>query len=180
MRCEERFWMKVDKEGLVPDLAIRLGRCWVWTASLRNKGYGAFVYCRNGEVVQGRAHRFSWELHFGPIPTDMCVLHRCDNPSCVRPSHLFLGTKRDNNIDMVSKGRHVPGGTYRKGRYVRGRRHWNCRLTERQVSGIRTDRAAGMSFSAIATKHGISIAHAYRISKGLSRKGSLEEGGSDA
>ena len=72
----KRFWAKVDKSG----------ECWLWTGSKRNKGYGAFVWSDDdGLVVQGRAHRFSFEIHIGPIPTGMCVLHSCDNPPCVRP-----------------------------------------------------------------------------------------------
>src|SRR3990172_4237019 len=96
------FWAKVNKSD----------GCWTWTASKRKFGYGAFVWADSeGRIIQGRAHRFSYELHHGPIPLGICVLHKCDNPACVRPSHLFLGTRADNNFDMLSKGRHVCGGT---------------------------------------------------------------------
>lgn len=85
----ERFWARVDKSGC----------CWVWTGSCNNKGYGRF----DGEY----AHRFSWRLLSGPIPDGLNVLHRCDNPPCVRPDHLFLGTVSDNARDMWAKGRGV-------------------------------------------------------------------------
>lgn len=92
---EVRFWAKVDKAG--PD------ECWLWTAST-NKGYGQLAIKPSPQPVM--AHRFSYELANGPIPDGLAVCHTCDNPPCVNPAHLFLGTKGDNNRDMVAKGRH--------------------------------------------------------------------------
>lgn len=149
----KRFWAKVDKSG----------DCWVWTASRRHKGYGAFAYTIDGKIHHDRAHRFSYEIHNGPIPVGMFVLHRCDNPACVNPSHLFLGTAKDNVDDMMSKGRHVPGGTYGPGSYRRGVAHHASRLNEEIVRNIRDDRDSGMSISRIAAKHGIALGHAHRI-----------------
>ena len=91
---EERFWAKVDKRG--PD------KCWPWTGARNNREYGQI--CIGGH--QGRlllAHRVSWELAHGSIPKGMCVLHRCDNPLCVNPCHLFLGTHRENMEDSVRR-----------------------------------------------------------------------------
>lgn len=92
-----RFWRRVRQTA----------NCWEWTGQLMTSGYGALS-------VQGRrqgAHRVSWELHHGPVPSDLWVLHRCDNRACVRPDHLFLGTPLDNMRDMAAKGRHRNGPT---------------------------------------------------------------------
>lgn len=91
---EIRFWRAV-KHGV---------GCWEWKKSLRN-GYGVIGLGRADEGIE-YAHRISYTICVGPIPDGLCVLHRCDNRMCVRPDHLFLGTRADNNHDMQSKGRH--------------------------------------------------------------------------
>ena len=86
----QRFWEKVDTSG----------GCWLWLGA-KGQGYGLFWM--NGGFV--RANRAVWFLTYREEPGDLCVLHRCDNPPCVRPSHLFLGTRFDNTQDMLEKGR---------------------------------------------------------------------------
>jgi HNH endonuclease len=93
LTVEERFWAKVEKtEG-----------CWLWMGYRNKKGYGMF---KMPDRVQ-LAHRAAWMLTNGPIPDGLDVLHKCDNPPCVRPTMLFLGTNADNQQDSVRKGRHV-------------------------------------------------------------------------
>ena len=106
-----RLWAKVDKSG----------ECWEWTGAVDRKGYG-----RIHSFGDTRTHRLSWELHYGPIPDGLWVLHRCDNPPCVRPDHLFLGTVADNSADM-----------YAKDRQARGPRLPHTKLTEADVREIR-------------------------------------------
>jgi len=112
----ERFWSKVNKSG--PN------GCWVWTASVDSNGYGKIFY--QGKLI--RASRMVWFLMFDEWPE--AVLHRCDNPPCVNPAHLFKGTQSDNLSDMRQKGRH---------RYEAhsGVDNGRAKVTEEQVKQIR-------------------------------------------
>jgi hypothetical protein len=76
--------------------------CWIWTAATSNKGYGVMGVGSSRVML---AHRIAWTLYNGEIPAGLRVLHKCDTPACVNPSHLFLGTQRDNVHDMQRKGR---------------------------------------------------------------------------
>lgn len=116
-----RFWAKVRKsEG-----------CWEWTSATDWDGYGKITSDTQSNVSL-RAHRVSWEMHFGPIEDGLRVLHTCDNPPCVRPDHLFLGTDGDNTRDAAAKGR-----------MARGERNAAAKLTPEQVSEIRSRYASG-------------------------------------
>src|SRR4030042_5725989 len=87
------FWRKINQCGL--------NGCWEWTASKDRNGYGMFRHETLSSSRGSLAHRFSWEIHYGPIPPGLCVLHHCDNPICVRPDHLLLGTNADNMADKI-------------------------------------------------------------------------------
>lgn len=115
---EVRFWKYVNKSD----------GCWEWVGNKHQQGYGLMGDSNRGKTL--KSHRISWEIHNGPIPEKMCVLHKCDNTSCVNPNHLFLGTQQDNITDMVSKGRQ------RTGRMM-GSTNPISKLTEAQVLEIR-------------------------------------------
>lgn len=141
---QERFWRKVNKNG--PIIRAELGPCWEWTASRNVAGYGQFrVSAERGEL----AHRFSWEMAVSD-PEAMAVCHHCDNPACVNPSHLFLGTITDNNQDMWRKGRGKLHGP-------RGETHHSARLSDAQVVEIRQHYASGnVSQPQLARSFGVS------------------------
>lgn len=164
---EQRFWSKVNKDG--PTAPHMDTPCWLWTASKRNKGYGAFAYTLDGVMVQDRAHRYSYQLHIGTIPPGLFVLHRCDTPACVNPDHLFLGTNQDNVTDMYSKGRGTyPGDGTREINWERGEEHHAAKLTEDRVRELRALHATGgWSYSQLGRRFGIGAPCAYKIAKRL-------------
>lgn len=125
---EERFFNFVNKNG--KQINYVNDKCWEWTGDIRENGYGRF-WLNNKSVP---AHRYSYELYFGKVPTDLFVLHRCDNPKCVNPNHLFLGTIKDNIQDMITKGR-SPN--------QKGENNPAAKLTENDVLKIREIYATG-------------------------------------
>ncbi len=99
MRAEiDRFLDKVEKEGSATG-------CWEWKGAKYRGGYGHFRRNVGGLWKMSKAHRYAYEHFVGPLPPNLLVCHSCDNPSCVNPEHLFLGTSRDNVRDMIKKGR---------------------------------------------------------------------------
>lgn len=140
---DERFWEKVSKRG--PD------ECWEWQASRNANGYGQFALGKrdSGSDVCAIASRVAWELSFGPIPPGVDVCHKCDNPPCCNPGHLFLGTQTDNTADMVNKGR------MNKSNQTKGEAVHTARLSPDQVIEIRRLRDAGVSQRRVAKQFGV-------------------------
>jgi HNH endonuclease len=140
----KRFMGKVEMEPM--------SGCWLWTGAPGDNTatgqYGRFHILG----AQERAHRVSWALHYGPIPDGLHVLHRCDNQSCVNPTHLFLGTNAVNVADRVAKGR--SGGEAHP-----GETHPMARLDEARVRAIRLRRMAGAPLKVIAEEFEICIPH---------------------
>lgn len=130
---EEMFWFHCSP--------CDENECWEWQGPRNDDNYGRLNFYGR---VRG-AHRYSYELHFGPIPKGFQVLHRCDNPSCVNPNHLFLGKPADNAADKVAKGRHP-----------RGEDCVRAKLTEEIVREIFRLREQGALQSEIAEKLGTS------------------------
>lgn len=145
---EARFWTRVDKSG--PIHPVLGTACWLWTAGKSRGGYGEMKVAKG---VDAYAHRLSWGIAFGEIPPGMWVLHRCDNPTCVNPQHLFLGTQTDNMRDAVRKRRHVSG--FMINRPV-GERHGSAKMIESDVVEIRRLAASGIGSAEIAQRIGIS------------------------
>lgn len=140
-----RFWEKVRK----PTGFAVLRGCWLWTGYQdkrrgRDCGYGQI---QGGDKKLKKAHIVSWELHYGPVPKGKLVLHKCDNPPCVRPDHLFLGNHQNNSDDMVAKGR---------ARGARGEDSAKAKLTEEQVQAIRSAPHVYGSRKFLAEKYAVS------------------------
>jgi hypothetical protein len=132
---EERFWKYVQKG--------KPNECWLWIGCVfkKRRGYGQFFSGKHS-----RAHRFSYELHYGKIPDGLMVLHHCDNPPCVNPRHLFCGTAKENTEDMIKKGR-----------MSKGEKHPISKLTEKQVVEIRKIGLSGkLTQGEIGKKFGVS------------------------
>ena len=160
MKIEERFWKFCSKFG--KNLRIDLGECWSWNGSKNKAGYGQIsVNCK-----PLLAHRVSWEMHFGAIPRGLQVLHKCDNPECCRPDHLFLGTHAENMRDMFSKGR-------RKTVALSGSRHGMTKLKEHDVRRIRSELLRGKSQASLAREYSVTLSAVHAISKGKTWKSCL-------
>lgn len=131
---------------VVPDL----GDCWEWTGSCFQDGYGQIGYRR----TKWRTHRLVYHHCVAGIPSDLLVLHRCDNPKCVRPGHLFLGTHQDNVRDKSNKGRTLTGEN-----------HPMVKLSDLQVEEIRNRVASGEKQKDVAASMGVSRSHVCGIVK---------------
>lgn len=137
-----RFWSLVDQSG----------ECWLWPLSTQSQGYGQFTVGHRSRL----AHRVSWTIAFGPIPAGSEVCHNCpggDNPRCVRPSHLFLGSHTINMRDMQSKGRH--GASTHPECLARGEANGKSKLTAADVLSIRA-RLGHVTHINLAREFGVS------------------------
>lgn len=150
----ERFWKKVEKtEG-----------CWNWTAHRNALGYGTF---RTGENVE-LAHRVSYRMAGRLYDESLCVLHRCDNPRCVNPDHLWLGTRVENNQDREDKGRGVR---------CPGERNGRCKLSTSQVEQLRSMYDAGWLIIPLAKEFNISKSQVWHIVSGAQRALEIKSAG---
>lgn len=145
----QRFFAKVQKTD----------SCWLWTGCTNKDGYGCIGDAGGKATTTIKSPRASWILHFGPIPEGMKVLHNCpngDNPSCVNPAHLWLGTNKDNSIDASSKCKKSRG------------KYWNTsKLTPEQVEEIKRLFAMGTFLKKeLAIKFGVNPSHISRIISG--------------
>ena len=123
--------------------------CWQWNGAKKPNGYGNFML--KNKVLHITAHRASWLIYRGEIPEGMYVCHRCDNPACVNPDHLFIGTPKDNQDDMHHKGRTV-------GPRLGGALHYGHKLKNSQVLEVRNLRESGKQLKEIAALFNVSLA----------------------
>lgn len=153
----ERFWARVDRSGGAE-------ACWPWIGCHNGPGYGQVRW----DGRQQGAHRIAWEERNGPIPERLLVCHRCDNPPCCNPAHMFLGTVRDNAADMLRKGRAASGEAHgakfsgdRNGartkpeRHPHGERHPDAKLKESDVLRILTLARNGVPQRVLAAEYGV-------------------------
>lgn len=152
MNLVEEFWKRVRKSD----------GCWEWTGTLQKRpngaeSYGLFTVGRKRRVL---AHKFSYELAHGPVPPSKVVRHRCDNPKCVRPDHLLVGTQADNLADMRARGR----AHFNK--FQRGQQHPNAKVDASKVQRIRARRREGLSLAAIGAEFGLHASTVHDIVQG--------------
>lgn len=152
-KITERAWARFDASyNRGPN-----DSCWEWSGAINEWGYGITSWRR-------LAHREAFARAHGPIPDGLCVLHHCDNRKCVNPSHLWLGTRRDNTADMDAKGRRKSGTLGRPGR--RGEAHHLAKLSWPIVRDMRRRASEGESAKQLAERFGVFHQHVRKILRG--------------
>lgn len=131
--------------------------CKEWTGCKNRGGYGMKGFSINGKFVLKRVHRLEWEKHYGPIPPEIKVCHRCDNRACYEITHLYLGTQQDNMTDMMNKNR---------GNWAKGEEHGLSKLTPEQVQSIRQQLKLGITKVSLAKKFNVSHMSIHSIAVG--------------
>lgn len=156
---KRKFWNHVDKRG--PD------ECWPWLVNISRKGYGV-AWIRDTRFI---ASRLSWFIHAGSDPGNLLVCHRCDNPPCVNPSHLYLGTIAENLADASKRGLYPTGDNhYRRAKphlVARGEQHPSCKLSDVDIESIKAMYSSGRySHRQIATLHHVAKVTIGRVLNG--------------
>jgi hypothetical protein len=146
--------MRKEHDRFLEKIEVSENGCWIWKGAKLRGGYGHFRRHINGKWVMFKAHRYAYEYFNGPLEKHLLVCHKCDNPECVNPEHLFKGTNKDNAADKVKKGRLVFG---------RNKKHqW---LTLEIVNSIRKDHKEGLKNFEISEKYEISPSQVSRVVK---------------
>ena len=152
--ASERFWSKVSKSN----------DCWIWTGAKTKNGYGVFQKGRRGELLY-KAHRFSFEIHKGEIPTGMIIMHQCDNKICVNPDHLTAGNHSQNLKDAWD--RNLRSMT-RKNRKAIG--EMSKKLSFEDVQKIKELRSYGQTLKSIGNQFNVSLSNVHNIITGKTWK----------
>jgi hypothetical protein len=151
----DRFWSRVDKSG----------DCWIFQAPPRT-GTNKYPQFTLAPGVTRNASRAAWIITNGD-PGPLYVLHRCDNPRCVRPDHLYLGTQRDNAADMDARGRRGHGWAFPE---RRGERYQSAKLKDSEVAEIIAAVKAGETLRAVGARYGVSHTHVLHLVRGTGRR----------
>jgi hypothetical protein len=123
-------------------------KCWIWQGSVDKDGYGLLTWYE-GDQKHQRAHRASWVFHNGEIPDELLALHHCDNPSCINPDHIYIGSPQDNMDDKWARGRHIP---------LVGEDHPLCKLSETDIALIRYFLTQGYGVNSLAKRYRVTHA----------------------